>query len=206
MLKAVELAAFGAGCVACRVEMKAVTVCADPAALPGGVAQEEAIGGRRMREHGAGADKSIFPDSVTADDSGVGADSRSPADQGVPEFVFPGNGAAGVDDVGEHRGGADKDLVFAGDAGVDRDVILYPDAVAQDDTFADHDILTNVAVVADGSVGHDMGKMPDLRAAADGCARVDDCRRVGKILHKRAKISQLPQYKRNFCSIFALIF
>jgi hypothetical protein len=29
-----------------------------------------------------------------------------------------------------------------------------------------------------------MGKMPDLCAVANGGARVDHCRRVGKVIHK----------------------
>ena len=53
-------------------------------------------------------------------------------------------------------------------------------------------MVTNAAVFTDGRAGHDVGEMPDLRAAADGRARIDYRRRVDKIIHKRAKISQLP--------------
>ena len=137
-----------------------------------------------MRQHCTGADKGELTDLVAADDRGIRADGRPFADKGRPELVFSGDGAAGVDDIGEYGGRTEENFVLADQPGVKTDIVLHFHSPAQDHSVANHDVLPDGAIRADHRTGHDMGKMPDLCAVADAGAWVDHCRRMGKVIHK----------------------
>ena len=137
-----------------------------------------------MRQYRACADKGELADLIAADDRGIRADGRSFPDKGRAELVFSGDGAAGVDDIGEYGGRTKEDFVLADQPGVKADIVLYFHSPAQDHSVANHDVLPDGAIRADHRAGHDMGKMPDLCAVADGGSRVDHCRRMGKVIHK----------------------
>ena len=68
------------------------------------------------------------------------------------------------------------------DALVDRDVVLHLHVVAQPGAAHDHDVLAQVAPLADDRARHHVAEMPDLRASADDGAVVDIAGFVGEVV------------------------
>jgi hypothetical protein len=175
----VIFAGFRAGGVAAVVEVEADAEFGDPADLDGGVSDDECVRFNRFGDDCAGADEGKFADVVAADDGGIRTDG-GPAFHGSFGIIAPSvDCAAGVDDIGEDAGGAEEDIVLAGDAGINGDVVLHFHIVAEHHLGGDDDVLSEVAVFADDGAGHDVGEVPDFCAFTDGAAGVDDGGGVG---------------------------
>lgn len=97
--------------------------------------------------------------------------------------MAPNDVAAWIDHIGEDHRGSAKDVVFECHTSVDRDIILDLDIVSQNDTGSDHDILTEVAALANLCLAHDMTEMPYLRAVTNLTAFVNHGRRICKVIH-----------------------
>ena len=175
----VVFAGFCAGGVAAVIEVEADAEFGDPADLDGGVPDYQGVGIDGFGDDRAGSDEGEFADVVAADDGGIGADG-GPAFHGSFGIFAPTvDRTAGVDDIGEDAGGAEEDIVLAGDAGIYGDVVLHFHVVAEYDFGRDDDVLSEVAVFADHGAGHDVGEVPDFCAFTDGAAGIDDGGGVG---------------------------
>ena len=119
---------------------------------------------------------------MTANHGGVRPDARSLSYQSGLELIFARHGAARIDDIGEHAGRPEKHIVFAFHAGIDRNVVLHLDPVAQPYLRGNHHILPDIAILADLASGHDMRKMPYFGACPDLAGRIDDCGGMLKII------------------------
>src|SRR5262245_49384115 len=154
-----------------------------PAADATGVAQDERMVGGVCRDDRSGTDEGVAADRMSADDRAVGAEGRAASDQRPLKFVLAHDMTAGVDQVGEDHRRAPKHVVFQDHAGVDGDVVLNLDVVADDHIRRDHDVLSDVAPRADRGAGHHVGEVPDLRALADAAPLIDIRRLVGEKAH-----------------------
>ena len=147
---------FGAGGMATVVEMESDAEFRDPADLDGGVSNNQGVGFDGFGDDCAGANEGEFADVVATDDGGIGADG-GPAFHGSFGIIASSvDRTAWVDDIGEDAGGTEEDIVLAGDAGINGDVVLHFHVVAEDDLGGDDDILSEVTVFADDGAGHDV--------------------------------------------------
>lgn len=158
--------------------VEAFAAATHPADGVGGVSDDECIIGDIARNDGAGADEAVFTERYAADNRGVGADRGTFANEGFGEFMFAGNMAAGIGDVGKNHARAAENVVFECHAVENRDVVLDFDAVSDCDVVADVDPLTEHAVGANPGGFADVDEVPDACVGADGSAGVDDAGRV----------------------------
>ena len=104
-----------------------------------------------------------------------------------PNLVHFRDFGPGIVDVGEHHGGAAKNTVLQGHPFIDRHVVLDFAAPADGDIRPDHDVLADVAALADFRSGEYVGKMPDFSPGADNSAGVDDRGVVHKCARKHPR-------------------
>ena len=175
----VVFAGFCAGGVAAVIEVEADAEFGDPADLNGRVSNYQRVGVDRFGDDCAGTDEGKFADVVATDDGGIGTDGGPAFHGSFGIFASTVYRTAGVDDIGEDAGGAEEDIVLAGDAGIDGDVVLHFHVVAEYDLGGDDDVLSEVTVFADDCAGHDVGEVPDFCAFTDGAAGIDDGGGVG---------------------------
>ena len=149
---------------------------AHPSGLAGRIAHDQGIGGHFPGDYGAGADEGVGSDFVTAHDGGIGTDGSSSTHYCAGVLVFPGDGTAGIDDIGEYTRGSEEYVVFTHNTGVKTYIILHLHVIAQHNVWTDHDILPDVAVFPNQASGHDVGEMPDSGSSSDGAAVIYDSR------------------------------
>src|SRR6185437_10552529 len=111
----------------------------------------------------------------SANDGGIRADGASPLEycrfvQRVPVHL-----RTRIADVGKNAGGAEEYVVFNDRAGVDGDVVLNFDVVADYRSAVNVDVLSDDALFSDARAFHDVSKVPDLAARADFRAIVGEC-------------------------------
>ena len=165
--EAVAAAAFGTGGEAFCVEVQRVAVFAHPAGLPRRIAHHERIVGNVVRNNGPRANHGVFSDNVSADNGGVGAYGGTLFNAGGLVLVFADYGAAGVDNVGEDAGGAEKYIVLANNARINRYIVLHLDIIAQHHAGAHHHVLPDIAVAADAAPAHKVAEVPYLASLAN---------------------------------------
>src|SRR6185369_14459228 len=105
------------------------------------------------------ADKRVPADGVTAYHRRIRAERGAAADRRRPVLVFSRYVAARVHHVREHHRRTAEHVVFEDHTGVDRHVVLNLDVVADGDAGRNHDVLTDVAALADAGARHDMTEM-----------------------------------------------
>src|SRR5215469_16962574 len=93
IIQLIDFTTFRTDTPAGGIEAKRMSVFADPAGLAGRVPGKKTVGRCRMGEHGAGADKGIGPDIISADDGSVGADGCPLTDMGPAKLILTGNGS-----------------------------------------------------------------------------------------------------------------
>jgi len=165
--------------MAAIVEVEADAEFGDPADLDGGVSHYQGVGVDGFGDYRTGTDEGKFADVVAAYDGGIGADG-GPAFHGSFGIFAPTvDCTAWVDDIGEDAGGAEEDIVLAGNASINGDVVLHFHVVAEYYLGGDDDVLSEVAVFANDGAVHDVGEVPDFCAFTDGAAGIDDGRGVG---------------------------
>ena len=135
--------------------------------------------------HRTCTDEAIFPEFVAANNSRVGADTGTLADEGGDVLIAPHDGRPRIIDVGENHRRAEKDVIFTDNACVDADIVLHLHVASEFDPWAYNDVLADIARLAEFSSGHDMTKVPDFAAGADLCRRVYDGGRMGKECSRR---------------------
>lgn len=175
VFEAVVFAGFCTGGMAAVVKMESDAELGDPADLDSGISNHQRVGFNRFGDDCAGADEGKFSDVVAADDGSIGADGGPAFHGSFGIFASSDDSASWVDDIGEDAGGAEEDIVLAGNAGINGDVILHFHVVAEHDLGGDDDVLSEVTVFANDGTGHDVGEVPDFCAFTDGTAGIDDC-------------------------------
>lgn len=148
-------------------EIKFFPAFTDPALQAGGVAVDQGIVRYIAADDGPGAYKCVAADGNPADDGGIGTDGGAFFDPGRFELFFALDEGAGVYHVGEDHGGSQKHFIFTGYAGVNGDVVLDFDSVAQNHTGGNDYILADVAAFPDFTAAHNVAEVPDLRTRAN---------------------------------------
>ena len=147
--------------------VKFASTGADPAYLFCRISHHQGVIGHIACHHRTGPDKGISADPVAADNGAIGAQGGTLLNQGGPDLFHAPDVGPGIDDIGEDHAGAAEDVIFQGDTFIDGNVILNLASLSDGDVRTDHDILTDVAVIAEEGTGQNMGKMPDLCPPAD---------------------------------------
>ena len=170
-----------------------------PPDLPRRIAHDQCIGRDVVRHHRAGSDEGITAYRVAAYDGCIGTDAGSAFDARLAKLVLAGDGAAGIEDVRKDAARAEEDVVFARDAGVDRDVVLYLHPVSDAYAGRNHHVLPNAAMRAHRAARHEMREMPHARTFTDGAAGVDHRRGVYFILFHISQITYRLRKWWAFC-------
>ena len=191
--------AFWAGGLAVGIKFQAVPKFTHPTHLTGGVADHQSVIGNIFSHYCASTNEGIGSDVVTADDGGIGSDAGSFSHVGFGILAPAVHAGAGVGHIRKHARWAQEDVVVASDAGVDADVVLDFNVSAQDDVGGNHDVLAQVAVLANSAGAHDVRKMPNLGTRANVSTFINNCSRMYRVTHGEilldAKIgSEPPMY------------
>ncbi len=167
---------------AAALEIERDAAGAHPAARTGRVAVHQSVIGNVAGDHRPGADERIAADRRAAHHRAIGTERRALAYQRGAVFVLAGHVAARVHDVGEdHRRPAEY-VVFQNAAGINRNIVLNFDVIADHHVRGNHHVLADVAVGADAGILHHMREMPDFRAWSNGARLIDVARFVHKIV------------------------
>jgi hypothetical protein len=100
-------------------------------------------------DHGTGGHKAILTQYHTADDRCIRPNGGASSYQGSFVLVLPFDMTAWIDHIREDHGRSAEDIVLKLHPGIHRDIILNLYAVADPDTRADNDVLTEIAVTSD---------------------------------------------------------
>ena len=111
--------------------------------------------------YGAGAYQSIRTDLVATNNSGIGADTaRTPADNRLLYSCLRITALRGLITFVKTIEGPKKNIVLANHAFINRHIVLNLYIAAKHHMRTYHNILADIAVVADYTVGHDMREVP----------------------------------------------
>ena len=171
---------FGTGGLVVRAEFQSLAASTHPADVSGRVAEHEGVGWHIFRDDGPGPDEGKGPDVVATDNGGVGTNRSPTAYASAGILVSADHRTARVGDVGKNATRTEEDIVLAGDARVEADIVLDLAIPAQRDVWANHDVLADVAPLSQYCTGHDVAEMPNLGAGTDLTPRVDHGRFVGE--------------------------
>ena len=156
-----------------------MTVLAHPTDVPRRVTHHEGIRRDVPRHHRARSNHGVGADRMSANNRRIGPDRGAPFDTRRTELILARHGTARIDDVREHAAGPEEDIVLAGHARVDRDVVLHLHAIAQHDARRDDNVLPNRATLANDAPRHEVRKMPHHGAASNAASGIDHSRLVG---------------------------
>ena len=138
------------------IEVEMMTVFAHPARLTCRITYHQRVGRYIFRYHRTCSDQRIGADDAPAYDGRIRSDGRSFLYTSRPEFMLAGDGATRINNVRKHAARSQKNVVFTRHAGIDRDIILHLDPIAQTYSRRDDDVLPDRAVTADRRAGHDV--------------------------------------------------
>jgi hypothetical protein len=124
-------------------------------------------------DDGARRDKCESADGGSAYDRGVGADGSAVTHQRAGVLVMSHDFRAWIGDIGEDAGGTAENIILELDAGIEGDVVLNFDIVADYDAARHVHVLAQNALPPDVCILHDMAEMPDLGPGPDGAGLVD---------------------------------
>ena len=136
-------------------------------------------------DDGAGTHECILSDRDAADDRAVRTQGRSAPDQSRPQLVHPADLAARIVNIGKNHRRAAEDVVFEGDAFIDRYVILDFHTVADTDIRADDHVLADAAVSSDPRILQNMRNVPDACSFPDLHVFIDESGFVYRIASGR---------------------
>src|SRR5699024_2535848 len=122
--------------------------------------------------HRSGTYKGIPANVMSTDNGGVGPDAGALFHHCPAIFALPLNKCPWIDHVGKDAGRPQEHTVLALHTCVNRDVILDFAAVPQLHARGDDHVLSDIAVLPNGTAAHDMGKVPDLRSCTDRAALI----------------------------------
>ena len=165
-MQAVVLAGGGADGNALCVEVEFLAVAAHPTNAPRGITHHQCERRHIFRYHGACTDEAVCPQTVSANDGGIGTHRRAALDDGLAVLSLAADCGARVEHIGEHHARTEEYIVLATHTCIDRHIVLYLAVPAQHHIGRDNDVLPDVAVLADGAARHHMAEMPNLGALA----------------------------------------
>ena len=100
-----------------------------------------------MGDHRAGGHKTILAQRDAADDGCICPNGGASFDKGSLVLVLAFDVAAWIDHICEDHRRSAEDVIFKFHTGVHGDVILDLYSISDFDTWTDHDILPEIAVV-----------------------------------------------------------
>ena len=159
-----------------------VPVATHPPRLPARHAHDERVVGNILCNDAPGRDKSVAPDGDAANHCGVGSYGRTTPNQRRFVESLPVHLRARIGHIGQHAGGAEKNVILDDRSTIHGDIVLNLDVVANGHIGRNHHVLTQIAAIADDSTGHDVGEMPDASALADTCPLVNVAGLVNKVV------------------------
>jgi hypothetical protein len=95
-----------------------------PAYLAGGIAYHKGVGGYIFRNDRTGPDEAVLAEGMSAYDGGVSSYGGAATDDCLAVLILAADGRTGIDNVGEHHGRAQEDIVLAAYAGIDGYIVL----------------------------------------------------------------------------------
>jgi hypothetical protein len=156
-----------------EVRAQAFTAAADPADASRRVADHQRMGGDVRGHHGTRADERVLADLDSADDGGVGAESRPPPHAGRQDRVGLLAGRSWPQNVGEGRVWTDEDTFLELDPVPHLSAVLDRDSVADASPGLDEAVATDVAVASHDGSRHHLCERPDTCSRADRAALAD---------------------------------
>lgn len=164
-----------------------------PANLPPRVAHHECVSRQIVGHYGSRSDEGVLLKPYSTNNDGVCPYGHPLLKVGGLVFTAAINRRARVFHVRKNSRGPDENFVLAGNSTVKADVILHLASISKFDTRSDKNVLSELTISSDITIGHQMTKMPNLAVRTDLRSFVDDRRGVGKIFHVRKKlVSQAP--------------
>jgi hypothetical protein len=88
-------------------------------------------------------------------------------------LIPPVYGAAGIDYISKNHGGAQEYIIVAGNACINRDIVLHLYVIAEHYLWRDNYILPDIAVFPNLAAGHNMGEMPDFGTISNYAAFIN---------------------------------
>ena len=140
---------------------------AHPAVQPRRVAVAQPVIRHVLRHHRARADEAVAAQRDPANDRGVRTDRCAALHQRALVLVLAVYMTARVEHVGKDHRWSQERVILNDHPGIDRDVILDLNVVANDAFRRNNDVLPDIAAAADARGCHNMTEMPDLRPIAD---------------------------------------
>src|SRR6185437_2283209 len=122
--------------------------------------------------------KSIFAYIMATDYSSIGPNSSSLFYYRSSILVFAIYGTAWVNYIGKYHRGPQEHIVLANYARIYRYIILHLNIIAQHHTRRYHYILSNIAIFAKGTIGHNVAKVPYFGSFANLAAGIYYCCRM----------------------------
>lgn len=160
---------------------KTVTMTADPCGLPPRHADDHRIIRNIPGHDRSRRDESVAADADSANNRGIGADTRSTPNQNsfIQRMAF--HLTAGIGYISQHATGSEKHIIFHNGPGVDCHIVLNLDIVADCNVIGNIDILAENAPAPDSRATLNMAEMPDFCSAADSDVLID----IGGFMHKK---------------------
>ena len=128
---------------------QAISANANPTNLNCGNPHHERVVWNIACDHRTGGHKAILAQYHAADDRCIRPNGSASSHQGSFVLVFPFDVTAWIDHIREDHGRSTEDIVFKLHPGIHRDIILDLYPVADPDTWADNDVLTEITVASD---------------------------------------------------------
>ena len=135
-------------------------------------------------DHCSGPDEAVLAQIITANNGGIRSHGGSSPNVGSGVLSPAVHGTPGIDDVGEHTAWTQENVIVAGDALVDADIVLHLDLVSEDHTGRNDHVLAQIAAITHLRALHDVGEMPNLGAFSNFAPRIHHRRFVSKEFHR----------------------
>src|SRR6184192_2399789 len=102
-----------------------MSIFTHPANLPGWITHHEGKRFYCLCYHRPCPNKSKFPDLVTTYNGSICSNGGSRFNQCLPVLIFTDKGTTGIDHISENHGRPQKDIIFAYNAGINGNIVLY---------------------------------------------------------------------------------
>src|ERR1700693_3550194 len=180
---------------------QADSAVAYPTALCSGNTDHQSVVRYVLGHHSSSGNEAVLPKCYSADDGCISPNGSASLDERLAVLMLAAHVAARIDHVRKDHGRSAEDIILQFYSGINGDVILDLHVVANFDAWADDNVLTKIAFLAQLRAAHDVREMPDLRTIANLAACVDDGGRVYPIIGRQSDFDRNPFLsRRSFAS------
>src|SRR6185437_4473471 len=109
----------------------------------------------------------VATDGYSGNNRRIGANCASPLQMGQFVEVMPAYLGARISYVRQYTGRAEKDIIINFHTGIDRNIVLDLDVIANHGATVDIDVLANNRMLPDTGPFHHVSKMPDFCSSSD---------------------------------------